>query len=85
MYRFRFILILCWFLLASTTSGGINQTNTELYNECPECGTKYSNDIKFCGKDGTELVSTQKGLICPKCRKAGVSGENSAEKMEKNL
>ena len=75
MYRFRFILILCWFLLASTTSGGINQTNTELYNECPECGTKYSNDIKFCGKDGTELVSTQKGLICPKCRKAGVSGE----------
>ncbi len=75
MYRFRFILILCWFFIAATTLGEEGLSKEELYNECPKCGTRYSNDIKFCGKDGTELVSTRKGLICPKCKKAGVSGE----------
>ena len=75
MYRFRFVLILCWFFIAATALGEENLSKEGSYNKCPECGTKYSNDIKFCGKDGTELVSTQKGLICPKCKKAGVPGE----------
>ncbi len=75
MYRFRFVLILCLFFAASTALGEENLSKEGSYNKCPECGTKYSNDIKFCGKDGTELVSTQKGLICPKCKKAGVPGE----------
>jgi formylglycine-generating enzyme len=61
--------------MAVTTLGEENFSKEELYNECPKCGTKYSNDIKFCGKDGAELVSTQKGLTCPKCKKAGVPGE----------
>lgn len=70
MYKFRFILILFCSLITATVLGEEN-----IYNKCPKCGTKYSNDIKFCGKDGTKLVSTYKGLICPKCKKAGIPGE----------
>ncbi len=75
MYQFRFILILCLFFAASTALGEENQIKEESYNECPECGAKYSSDVGFCGKDGARLGKIQKGLICPKCRKAGVSGE----------
>ncbi|MHC4453418.1 MAG: SUMF1/EgtB/PvdO family nonheme iron enzyme [Planctomycetota bacterium] len=68
-------LILYWLLVAATSFAGTEQTKHELYNECPKCGTKYPYDIKFCGKDGTELVGTQKSSVCPKCKKKGVPGE----------
>jgi tetratricopeptide (TPR) repeat protein len=63
------------FFAASTALGEENLPKEELYNECPECGTKYSYDIKFCGKDGSKLVDTHKSSVCPKCKKAGVPGE----------
>jgi len=63
------------FFTASTALGEKNLSKEESYNECPECGTKYSYDIKFCGKDGSKLVETQKSSVCPKCKKAGVPGE----------
>ncbi|MFQ5964936.1 MAG: SUMF1/EgtB/PvdO family nonheme iron enzyme [Candidatus Scalinduaceae bacterium] len=68
-------LIPCWLFMATTIFVETVQSNTELYNKCPECGTRYSNDIKFCGKDGTKLVETQRLLVCPKCKMAGVPGE----------
>ena len=68
-------LMFCWLFMAATSFAETDQAITELYNECPKCGTKYSYDIKFCGKDGTKLVETQKSSVCPKCKKAGVPGE----------
>ena len=68
-------IILCWLLVAATSFAETGQSKAGLYNECPECGTKYSYDIKFCGKDGSELVETQKSSICPKCKQKGVPGE----------
>jgi len=61
--------------MAATSFAETGQSQAELYNECPECGTKYSYDIKFCGKDGSKLVDTQESSVCPKCKKAGVPGE----------
>lgn len=75
MYRIKLVLILCLFFAASTALGEENQPKEELYNECPECGTKYSYDIKFCGKDGSKLDNTHKSSVCQKCKKAGVPGE----------
>ena len=68
-------LMFCWLFMAATSFAETDQAITELYNECPKCGTKYSYDIKFCGKDGIKLVATQKSSVCPKCKKAGVPGE----------
>lgn len=75
MHRIKLVLILCLFFATSTALGEENLSKEELYNECPECGTKYSYDIKFCGKDGSKLVKTQKNSVCQKCKKAGVPGE----------
>ena len=61
--------------MAATSFAETGQSQAELYNECPKCGTKYSYDIKFCGKDGSKLVDTQESPVCPKCNKAGVPGE----------
>ncbi len=61
--------------MATTSFAETGQSETELYNECPECGTKYSYDVQFCGKDGSKLVETQKSMICPKCKKKGTPGE----------
>jgi len=61
--------------MASAAQGGEYLSEEESYNECPECGTKYSSDVRFCGKDGAGLGKTQKGFICPKCKKGGVAGE----------
>ena len=68
-------LILCWLFVASTSFAETEPSKAELYNECPTCGTKYSYDIKFCGKDGGKLVETQKSSMCPKCKQKGVPGE----------
>ena len=68
-------LIFCWLFMVSTSFAETGQSKTELYNECPECGTKYSYDIKFCGKDGSKLIETQKSSVCPKCKKTGIPGE----------
>ncbi len=68
-------LILCWIFVAATSFAETGKSKAELVNECPECGTKYSYDIKFCGKDGSKLVETQKSSICPKCKQKGVPGE----------
>lgn len=68
-------LIFCWLFMAATSFAETGQSQAELYNECPKCGTKYSYDIKFCGKDGSKLVDTQESPVCPKCNKAGVPGE----------
>ncbi len=76
MLRFRNILIiLCWLLFTTTSFAETDRAEAELYNECPKCGTRFSYDIKFCGKDGTELVGTQKHSVCPKCKRKGVPGE----------
>jgi formylglycine-generating enzyme required for sulfatase activity len=61
--------------VAFTALGEESLSKEALYNECPECGTKYSYDIKFCGKDGSKLVDTHKSSVCPKCKKAGVPRE----------
>jgi formylglycine-generating enzyme required for sulfatase activity len=68
-------LILCLLFVASTSFAETELSKAELYNECPTCGTKYSYDIKFCGKDGGKLVETQKSSMCPKCKQKGVPGE----------
>lgn len=68
-------LIFCWLFMAATSFAETGQSQAELYNECPKCGTKYSYDIKFCGKDGSKLVETQESSICPKCKQKGVPGE----------
>lgn len=68
-------LILCWLFVAATSFAETAPSKTELYNECPTCGTKYSYDIKFCGKDGGKLVETQQSSMCPKCNQKGVPGE----------
>ncbi len=69
------LIILCWFLVATTSFAGTDQAKAGLDNECPKCGTKFSYDIKFCGKDGAELVGSLKNSVCPKCNKKGVPGE----------
>ena len=66
-------LILGLLFVAATSFAEAEPSKAELYNECPECGTKYSYDIKFCGKDGGKLVETQKSSICPKCNQKGRS------------
>ena len=68
-------LLLCLLFVAATSFAETEPSKAELYNECPKCGTKYSYDIKFCGKDGSELVETQKSSMCPKCKQKGVPGE----------
>jgi formylglycine-generating enzyme len=68
-------LIFCWLFMTATSFAETGQSKAELYNECPECGIKYTYDIKFCGKDGTKLVETQKSSVCPKCKRTGVPGE----------
>lgn len=68
-------LMFYWLFMAATSFAETDQAISELYSECPKCGTKYSYDIKFCGKDGTKLVETQKSSVCPKCKKAGIPGE----------
>ena len=68
-------LILGLLFVAATSFAETEPSKAELYNECPTCGTKYSYDIKFCGKDGGKLVETQKSSICPKCNQKGVPGE----------
>jgi hypothetical protein len=68
-------LMFYWLFMAATSFAETDQAISELYNECPKCGTKYSYDIKFCGKDGSNLIETQKSPVCPKCKKAGVPGE----------
>lgn len=36
---------------------------------CPECNRIYPGDIRFCSKDGKELVEyTEQDLICPTCK-----------------
>jgi eukaryotic-like serine/threonine-protein kinase len=30
-------------------------------NRCPTCGSTYSDDAKFCTRDGTQLMSVEKG------------------------
>ncbi len=61
--------------MAAAALGGEGLSEEESYNECPECGTRYSSDVGFCGKDGARLGKTQKGFICPRCKKEGVTGE----------
>ncbi len=75
MYIFKLSLIFCWFFIISIASGEVNQTEKELYNKCPKCGTRYSSNVKFCGKDGSKLTEAQRRMICPKCKKSGVPGE----------
>ena len=68
-------LIIGLLFVAATSFAEAEPHKAELYNECPTCGTKYSYDIKFCGKDGGKLVETRKSSICPKCKQKGVPGE----------
>jgi formylglycine-generating enzyme required for sulfatase activity len=68
-------LIIGLLFVAATSFAETEPSQAALYNECPTCGTKYSYDIKFCGKDGGKLVETQKSSICPKCNQNGVPGE----------
>ncbi|GJQ58073.1 MAG: hypothetical protein SCALA701_08740 [Candidatus Scalindua sp.] len=53
----------------------VNQQNNDTGINCPTCGTHYANDVKFCGKDGSALISAEKLPICSVCKKSGLPGE----------
>ena len=76
-------LIFCWLFMAATSFAETGQSQAELYNECPKCGTKYSYDIKFCGKDGSKLVDTQKARYARNAKRQVSPEKNSAGKTEK--
>jgi tetratricopeptide (TPR) repeat protein len=68
-------LILCWLFVVTTSFAGADKSRAESFNKCKKCGTKYSRDVKYCGKDGSKLAETQNSSICPKCRQKVVPGE----------
>ena len=73
--QFKSVLILSLILLTTVTIVTGEQLDNDASNKCPKCGTIYANDIKFCGKDGSELIETQRLPICSLCKKRGVPGE----------
>lgn len=76
-----FVVIVC--VSASVTW---SEPETPKTKRCPDCGQIYTEDIKFCGKDGVELLAVEAELICPKCGQRGEPGEtfcrNDGAKLE---
>lgn len=75
IFRLKLLLVLCVGLLVASISAEEKQPNREMVNTCPKCGTKYSNSVKFCGKDGSELIISEKLSTCSVCGKSGLPGE----------
>ncbi len=75
MFRLKLIVVLCVTLLAKITCAEVKQQDTDKSTKCPTCGTQYSNDVKFCGKDGSKLIKAEKLPVCPLCKKSGLPGE----------
>ncbi|MDR4504686.1 MAG: SUMF1/EgtB/PvdO family nonheme iron enzyme [Candidatus Scalindua sp.] len=75
IFWLKLLLAFCLMFLVSVTSAETVHPNSEPVNECPKCGTNYSNNVKFCGKDGSELIKTEKLPLCSVCGKSGFSGE----------
>lgn len=76
MKKIILTFILICFSNVFTAFGETNQSEKEFFNKCPECKSEYPREVKFCGKDGSRLIETLKGLICLKCNKPGIAGEN---------
>ncbi|MCP5006832.1 MAG: SUMF1/EgtB/PvdO family nonheme iron enzyme [Planctomycetes bacterium] len=69
------MLLLCLLLLVTVTIAEVKQPDSEKGNKCPKCGIVYSNDVKFCGKDGSGLIKTDALSVCSICKKSGLPGE----------
>ncbi len=81
-------LFLCVLFVITTcivTSSVWPETEATTIKRCPDCGQIYKQDIRFCGKDGTELELVEGELICPKCKQIGAASEifcrNDGEKL----
>ena len=70
-----FLHLLFVVTICISTSVTWSEPETPETKRCPDCGQMYTEDIKFCGKDGTELLAVEAELICPKCGQRGELGE----------
>src|SRR5574337_865222 len=85
----HYLISLLWvsisyFILISILHAETPKANA-MTKKCPTCNKIYSEDTKFCGDDGTQLVEIQVKLICPECKKEGIPGEKFCKEHGKKL
>ncbi|MCF6158283.1 MAG: tetratricopeptide repeat protein [wastewater metagenome] len=69
-----FLILMSYFTFAPGLSAEttVSKTGTK---KCPLCNTVYTDETKFCGKDGTKLTETPVKMVCPECKKEGIPGD----------
>lgn len=74
-YLVSLVGLLASFLITTSYLFADTSAQKLLTRKCPTCNKLYTEDTKFCGDDGTTLVTAMGKLICPVCKKEGATGE----------
>src|SRR3990172_12400865 len=70
---FFYLVLSCFIVISNFTAETL--VSGAMAKKCPACGKMYSEETKFCGEDGAQLVDMPAKMICPNCGKEGAQGE----------